>query len=216
MLPDASIPNDPLGLDDVDRQIRINDLNGQLEELGVEAMGVEPGCDPAIHEQFLRSVVEYEKTPLSTTFDVLQNDGIELPSPESLDNAAINAKLWEIFRALAARSTFFYHTNHLSDRQLYERLWSDLFREPMTIMPANSGWVFHFDLIGSGSDEDIQIGLRYYDSEEQRQHWARDFPADVIPPHEDPPYDRDRHLPRAPDPPMLPDDFYDDPESDPR
>ena len=64
-------------------------------------------------------------------------------------------------------------------------------------MKAGSGWVNHIDVIGGGSEEDIEIGLRYYDTEEQRGHWAKDFPDDVIPPHEAPPFDRDRHLPGA-------------------
>jgi hypothetical protein len=67
------------------------------------------------------------------------------------------------------------------------------------VFPPGSGWRHHIDLIGSGSEEDIQLGLRYYDSEQQRQRWAKDFPDDVIPPHEDPPYDRDRRLPVAPE-----------------
>ena len=31
---------------------------------------------------------------------------------------------------------------------------------------------------------------------EERAHWHESFPEDLIPDHEDPPYDRDRHLPK--------------------
>ncbi len=50
----------------------------------------------------------------------------------------------------------------------------------------------------SGSERDIHAWLKYYADEETRQRWAEDFPNDVVPPHEDPPYDRDRHLPQHP------------------
>ncbi len=42
----------------------------------------------------------------------------------------------------------------------------------------------------------IEIGLKYYDDEEERVRWRESFPDDPIPEHEDPPYDRDRHLPK--------------------
>jgi hypothetical protein len=38
--------------------------------------------------------------------------------------------------------------------------------------------------------------MRYYASEEERQHWAAEFPDFPMPPSEKPPYDRDRHLPQ--------------------
>lgn len=34
--------------------------------------------------------------------------------------------------------------------------------------------------------------------EEERLDWAKQFPEDVIPPHEPLPCDRDRHLPESP------------------
>ena len=44
----------------------------------------------------------------------------------------------------------------------------------------------------------IQIYLKHYADEEAREHWARRFPEDPIPPHEPLPYDRDRFLPQRP------------------
>ena len=55
----------------------------------------------------------------------------------------------------------------------------------------------HIDLVGSGSEEDIANYLRYYADESTRRDWAREFPDLVLPPHEQPPYDRDRRLPRS-------------------
>lgn len=197
-MPDTQVPaEDPLGLDAVDRAIRINELEQKLGDLDMVTSGASDDCPPEVHEQFLHNILAYETAPLSSHFERLERAGIELPAPDSLDAAALHAKLWEVIHALAGMDTSLYHTDHLSDRQLYEHLWSDSLRELEPLMPVGSGWHCCIDLIGSGSDEDIEIGLRYYDDEEQRQWWAKDFPDMVIPPHEKLPFDRDRHLPCA-------------------
>jgi hypothetical protein len=196
------MPDDPLGLESVDREIRINELEGQLEDMGMEAMGVSDDCPPGVHEQFVNNVMDYDSAPISTQFEALVQEGVELPEPDALDDGALHTKLWEIFHALAKRDVYIDHTDHLSDRELYEHLWHDTFREEGPMMPPGSGWVNHIDILGGCSEEDIKIGQRYYDDEETRRQWAVDFPDDVIPPHEDPPFQRDRLLPKAPEPGM--------------
>ena len=52
---------------------------------------------------------------------------------------------------------------------------------------------------GSGSDEDNELYLKYYADEDYRQRWHKDWPNDVIPPHVDPPYNRDSKLPKSSD-----------------
>jgi hypothetical protein len=197
------LPHDPLDLDAVDRDIRINELEERLEDMGMASMGIDDDRAPHIHEQFLKSILDYESAPISCQFEALIQAGIDLPEPAALDAAALHAKLWEVVRALAARDVYLSRTNHLSDRELYECLWTDLLREEGPIMPAGSGWINHIDILGSGSEEDIKLGQRYYDDEETRRRWAEDFPDDVIPPHEDPPFNRDHLLPRPPKPEML-------------
>jgi hypothetical protein len=197
-MPDTPPPEDPLGLGAAEHDIRINELNEQLKERGMGSFDASDDCPPEVREQFLSNVLDYESAPLSSQFAQLVRDGIALPAPDTLDDAAIHAKLWEIINSLAARDVYLYRTDHLSDRALYEHLWGDTLREQTPIFPAGSGWINHIDLLGGCSDEDIELGLRYYDDQEQREHWAKDFPEYVIPPHEDPPYDRDRHLPKAP------------------
>ncbi len=199
----SQMPDDPLDLESVDQEIRINELEEALEAKGVTSINVDENCPPEVREGFLERMLDFESAPISCQFDALVESGIRMPEPESLDDAAVHAKLWEIIAALAARDVYLDRTNHLSDRALYERLWSDLLREPGPILPAGSGWNNHIDVIGSGSEEDIEIGLRYYDDDDTRRRWATDFPDDAIPPHEDPPFDRDRLLPQPRYPHML-------------
>ena len=187
--------NDPLDPEAIDRDIRINELTEHARELGMGSSHVSDDCPPGVHEQFLRNMIDFETAPRSSQFSRLVEEGVALPAPETLDDGVLHSKLWVIINTLAARNTFVSHTDHLSDRQLYEQLWNDTLLEETTIMPPGSGWRNYIDMIGSGSEEDIEIGLRYYESEEDSQLWAKDFPKDVIPPHEDPPFDRDRLLP---------------------
>lgn len=82
-------------------------------------------------------------------------------------------------------------TDHLSDRECYRWLVGDALREEMLFSSGDGHW--HVSPIGGCSEEDIEIYLRYYADEEYRQQWARDFGV-ALPPHETPPFDRDRLL----------------------
>lgn len=90
---------------------------------------------------------------------------------------------------------FLYSTDHLSDRELYEELWHEVLREKNPVITINENSACHIDLVSSGSEEDNELYLRYYADEETRHRWAKDWPNDVMPTHEAPLYDRDRHLP---------------------
>jgi hypothetical protein len=188
--------DDALDLEAIDQRIRINELTEEVRALGMGDSGASEDCPPGIHEQFLKNIIDYESAPVSSPFARLEAAGVRLPAPDALDDAALHDKLWELINALAAQDTELHSTDHLSDRALYERLWSDVLREEYPMMPVGSGWVNNLDMIGSGSEEDIQISLRYYSTDEDRQHWADDFPDLNIPPREPKPYDRDRLLPR--------------------
>ena len=91
---------------------------------------------------------------------------------------------------------FLSNTDHLGDRELYARLWKETLREQVVELPPDDPSAWHVDLLGSGSEEDIYLHLKYYADAEWRRQWAVEFPDFAIPAHVDPPYDRDRHLPQ--------------------
>lgn len=193
-------PDDPLGLNAIDQAIRSQELEEQAKSLGMREQGVSDGCTPEERIAFLGNVLDYESAPVGTQFDRLEQAGITLLPPDSMNDAALHAKLWDVIRALASWSSYLWHTDHLSDRELYSELWGDVLREPVAMFPAGSGWNNYIDMIGSGSETDLQIGLRYYDDDESRERWSRDWPDLVIPPHEKLPFDRDRLLPHPVEP----------------
>jgi hypothetical protein len=154
-------------------------------------------CPPEVSESFWRQVVDYETAPVACDFDRLVEAGVELPEPETLTDAELTAKLWEVIQRLAEMRVFLSNTDHLSDRELYTHLWSESLREFSPEMPRDENSAWHIDILGGCSEEDMFLYRKYYADEEYRRQWQQDWPDDEMPPHEDPPYDRDRSLPKA-------------------
>jgi hypothetical protein len=194
--------DEPRETEDIDQEIRINELREAARDAagGEMAEWESPDCPPEIAEQFWANVLEYESADKTCHFIQLEEHGIALPPPEELDDAALTAKLWEVIRALAQMNVFLSQTDHWSDRELYEHMWHETLREIAMDLPPDSGWTHHIDFLSSGSDEDNYLYLKYYADDEWREQWHKDWPADEIPPHVDPPYDRDSKLPQAPEP----------------
>jgi hypothetical protein len=154
-------------------------------------------CPPEVLAQFWQNVAEYELAPLTTHFRRLEEAGIKPPSPESVDDKDLPAVLWEVIDGLAEMRVFLEDTNHLSDRELYALLWNEVLRESVKDMSFGEGSAWHLQLLGTGSEEDNYLYMKYYADEDYRKHWLASFPEDELPEHQDPPYDRDRFLPPA-------------------
>jgi len=179
------------------REERIEDLKKKLDELsdGSVVFGNAPDLPPEIEEDFLKYVVDFENAEQVSPLQVLTDSGISLPSPEQLDDEALTCRLWEMIEGLATQRVYLHSTDHLSNRELYSELWNDHLQEPTVVPGPLSDFNCHIDLAGSGSEEDIEVYLRFYADEEDRAHWAQEWPDEPIPDHEPLPFDRDRHLP---------------------
>jgi hypothetical protein len=153
--------------------------------------------DDDLEEEFLAYVEAFEREEPRFLSEVLAEAGVTLPPPEELDDPQLSSKLWEVIHMLALLGTFLHNTDHLSDRELYTELWGEMLREPTVLMPDNAAFACHIDMVGSGSEEHTHLYMKYYASKEDRRRWLKDWPDDVLPDPEDPPYDRDRHLPQA-------------------
>src|SRR6478736_448853 len=182
-----------------DQEKRIEDLKRHAEELcgGQMEIGAVDDFPEEMEEAFWKHIVDYEEAPWTTHFQQLENAGVSLPSPDSLKDEELTEKLWEIIQKLALLHVFIEQTDHLSDRELYTHLWANSLREETKAMPMVAGSAWHIQLLGGCSEEDMQLYLKYYADEDWRRQWHKDWPKDPIPAHEDPPYDRDRLLPKA-------------------
>jgi hypothetical protein len=183
--------------DEPNQEERIAKLRQEVEKLGGSTLSLE-SMPADMEEEFLRHVLEYESAEPISLLKLLENSGLEVPSPDQLDNDTLTAKLKEIIERMASLGAYVLHTNHLSDRGLYEYLFHDGLREEAVLFPENPSYAYMIDLTGSGGEEDNQIFLKYYADEKYRTRWASDWPDDHIPDHEDPPFDRDRFLPQSP------------------
>ena len=183
--------------DEPSQEERINKLRAELEKLGGNTSTLE-SMPADMEEEFLRHVIEYETAEQISLLRLLENSGLEIPPPESLDDDVLKNKLKEIVDRMAAVGSYLLHTNHLSDRDLYEYLYHEALREETVLFPENPSYAYMIDLTGSGSEDDNQTYLKYYADEEYRRQWAHDWPDDRMPEHEEPPFDRDRFLPQSP------------------
>jgi len=183
--------------DEPSQEERINKLRAELEKLGGNTSTLE-SMPADMEEEFLRHVLEYETAEQISLLRLLENAGLEVPAPETLDDDALKIKLKEIIDRMASVGAYVLHTNHLSDRDLYDYLYHDALREETVLFPENPSYAYMIDLTGSGGEDDNATYLKYYADEEYRRQWAHDWPDDPMPEHEEPPYDRDRFLPQSP------------------
>jgi hypothetical protein len=183
--------------EDTDQEQRIAKLRAEVEKLGGNTMSLE-SMPADMEEEFLRHVLEYESAEPISLLQLLTNSGLEIVAPHELDDESLPGKLKEIIDRMASLGAYLMHTNHLSDRALYEYLYHDGLREEAVLFPENPSYAYMIDLTGSGSEEDNYVYLKYYADEKYRREWANDWPDDPLPNHEDPPFDRDRFLPQSP------------------
>ena len=183
--------------DEPSQEERINKLRAELEKLGGNTSTLE-SMPADMEEEFLRHVLEYETAEQISLLRLLENAGLEVPAPETLDDDALQIKLKELIDRMASVGAYVLHTNHLSDRDLYDYLYHDALREETVLFPENPSYAYMIDLTGSGGEEDNVTYLKYYADEEYRRQWAHDWPDDPMPDHEEPPFDRDRFLPQSP------------------
>ena len=182
---------------DIDREIRIEKMKRQLDEISGGTM-ISGSFGPAplrMEEAFLEQALAYELAEFDTNFNRLIQRGVALPPAAELDEVALSAKLAEVIRELGAMRCFLHDTDHLSDRELYEWLWSSGLREDTPDTSGMPHGTWHTSPIGAGNDDDMAIWLKHYADEEDRRRWHHDFPDDPIPAHVPRPFDRDRHLP---------------------
>lgn len=151
------------------------------------------GLTPDVQEQFWRNVVAFETAGSTALTKELNAIGVKLLEPDDLDDVALRKALWSIIEGLARLRVFLDQTDHLGDRELYTQLLRELLPEEMPALDVDESSAWHIDVLGYYKPE---LYLKYYADEKTRESWRIDFPDDPIPAREDPPYDRDRHLPQ--------------------
>jgi len=167
---DDDLPEDPLGLAAVDREIR--------------GESTPPPPPPGFEEDWQR--------PLET----FSREGFSPLPPEEITDAAMPAYLWELLHELACRGFIVQRSGHLDDRELYSILWRKGIREHAILPGKSRTGAWYYDC--AEGDEQVDAWLRYHAGEEARHRHASDYPDEPLPPRETPPYPRDWRLPKGP------------------
>jgi hypothetical protein len=180
--------SDPLGLAAVD-----DALANIHSETTVDVEPMEPGHS-ALEAQ-LRAVEPENWTPLA---EQLATKKIPLLPPAEITDETLVPVLWELLHNLALQGFYILHSDHLSDRELYQELWERGLRDPAHLPGRNprGGW-FH-DFLGSWGEEDMLLWLRYYANDDERAKHLQEWPKDTLPPKEKPCANRDWRLPKGP------------------
>ena len=179
---------DPLGLAEVDREIAAAKAESASDEPPFDSP------NPALEAQLRASEPENWTPPAQQ----LAERNIPLLPPAEITDETLTPILWELLHNLSLQGFYLLHTDHLSDRELYAELWGRGLRDPAHLPGRNlrGGW-FH-DFLGSWGEDDMQLWLRYYATDEERAKHAREYPKDAIPPKDKPPSNRDWRLPKGP------------------
>src|SRR5688572_18080376 len=146
------------------------------------------------YADYARKMDLFENGPETTNFQQLIAKGVQLPEPESIPDADVRKKLWEVLAALADLRVYLDNSDHLTDRQLYAKLWREMLRVDTPAIDE-VGFRTHVSCCEVGSDEETLLYLKHYADDHFREQSLKDFPDQKMPAHEDPPYNRDVLLP---------------------
>ena len=118
---------------------------------------------------------------------------LSLPDPSTLDDAALHQELWRVLAELSHIKVALFHTDHLSDRELYTLLVSEILQEKT--WPTGGRDTKHvIDLMAGSSYKAVKCFLRYYADEPTRSYFANHCPGLELPEQQPLPFERECRL----------------------
>lgn len=180
-----------------DREIQRARLEEQIRERG-GIIGRPAGDDQGASEielSFLNHVLAWENGPFSSHAEWLARHGQVFAPPDELSGQALRRELWRLIEALAMARVFLYHTNHLSNAELYARLWHEVLDAGAPDFARTVDDACHWDFADAGSGGETDW-LTYYATARERREWMREFPDQREPAHRRPAHRRDHRLPK--------------------
>lgn len=98
---------------------------------------------------FAAMEVDTDRDNLTTQAEILRSIGVVVPIPEDIewmDAKTIHLCLWTIIYGLARLNTYLVNTDHLSDKQLLERLVSNVLIDEIPLVVPNEDMAEFIDL----------------------------------------------------------------------
>lgn len=179
--------------DEVDELLRNAQLRDELEpyyDESISRVNVQH-LSLSVENDFLASMLAWERAPVLPIYRWFEPE-LRPPRPSVLSDEDLHEILWDVIHKLHDHRIILDFTDHLSDRELYCVIYRDILpaREKMIELSTN---YLHWDCSHAGGDPDVW--LRYYATEEEREHWADSY-RQPLPPKLNPQHLRD--LPRDP------------------
>jgi hypothetical protein len=179
--------------DEVEHLLRNAQLRDELEpyyDESINQLNVAELPTP-VENEYLASMLAWERAPVLPISRWFSPE-LRLPHPDALNEGQLHDLLWDTIQKLFDQRIVLDFTDHLSDRQLYCVIYRDILQSPEKKIESTENFL-HWDCAGAAGDPDVW--LRYYATDDDRQHWSENG-HDSLPPVEPPPFPR--KLPRRP------------------
>ncbi|MCC9607472.1 hypothetical protein LOC68_12600 [Blastopirellula sp. JC732] len=173
--------------DEVDQLLLNAQLRDELEPYFDESIAcLDNGRVPLqVENEFLTAILAWERAPILPLGEWF-SPPLQLPNPESLSDEEVHRQLWDAIQMLASKRIYLDFTDHLSDRQLYCIVKRDILTsyEKMVDLPSHT---LSFNC--APPDDNPDVWLRYYASEEERHGWEEET-GQPLPPLQPSPFPR--------------------------
>jgi hypothetical protein len=123
----------------VDRATRLEEELKQLSE-GDAIFWNSKDCPDDVRQSNLEDILAFEDVKSGTSlFDGLQEHGLELPNPNTLDEERSGQKCVEVIKALEKLQIILIGYENMSARQFYSTLWNQTLWEGCYVKKRNPG-----------------------------------------------------------------------------
>jgi hypothetical protein len=99
---------------------------------------------------------DFEKAPLTTNYDMLQSAGVLIVPPKDIIETcgSFTFHLNHLIHSLAALNVYLTRTNHLTDEQLYTKMWDGPLKDEVRFLPPSEGVAEYIDLFATSGWDD--------------------------------------------------------------
>ena len=124
-------------------------------EAGIDALVAHARAEGSamIDRMYWTIVYDLERAPTTSNRAQLRVLGIEVPPATLVEDEALPSLIAEIASGLARWGVYLQCTDHLTDRELYDRLESRVLDEQVAELPPDSGASEHIDFAVDASSE---------------------------------------------------------------
>lgn len=122
--------------------------------------------------EYLASILAWERAPALPIRDWF-TPPLNIPSPDSLDDAALEAALKDALAQLHSQNIVLSHTDHLDDRELYRVIFRDILpccEKKLATAENQLEW---------RCVEDNEVWLSYYASAVERRRFQEEYQVDL-------------------------------------